>query len=99
MIAGRVPEAHLSPLAVARDNGATDVFIVNDGDAEAQARSFSANGDRCADADATGGWTFEDMKPSFRFVPGPEVRVRAHSRTAVGWVRCVGPAQVQFDID
>jgi hypothetical protein len=99
VIAGRVPEAHLSPLAVARDNGATDVFMVNDGDADAMPRAFSADGDRCIDADAIGGWRFEELKPSFRFVPGAEMRIRAHSRTAVGWLRCAGPVHVQFDID
>jgi hypothetical protein len=99
VIAGHVPEAHLSPLAVARDNGATDVYLVNDGDADAKARAFSATGDRCVDVDATGDWRFEDLKPSFRFVPGAEVRIRAHSRSAVGWVRCAGPARVEFDID
>jgi len=97
VIAGRVPDARLSPLALLRGNGVSDVFQINDGDADANARALRVVGATCASGDATEGFRLERERDGWRFVPSGDVRVRAGARRAVGWVRCEGIAEVEFE--
>jgi hypothetical protein len=88
VVGGRVPEAALTSAVVARNNGASDVFIANDGAADANARALRVSAADCSASDATDGWHTEKWNSGWRFVPDAGLRVRADTRLAVGWVRC-----------
>lgn len=88
IVAGRVPKAALSAAILARDNGASDVFITNGGPADANAHALRVFAESCSAADATDGWHIERWPGGWRFVPDPGLRVRGDTKRAVGWVRC-----------
>jgi hypothetical protein len=88
VIAGRVPSIHISATAVARANGASDIFVANDGDADAPVQPLVVDGDACTAGDAAMGWRGERAATGWRFAPTRALRVPAGARRAVGWVRC-----------
>ena len=88
LVASRVPQPALSAAILARDNGASDVFIANDGAADANAHALRVSAESCSAADATDGWHTARWTGGWRFVPDPGLRIRGNTKRAVGWVRC-----------
>ena len=88
VVAGHVPTARISAVTIARDNGAADIFVVNDSVADARASALHVAGSGCSDGDAAAGWQGERVAQGWRFVADGAQRIRAGTRRAVGWVRC-----------
>lgn len=97
VIAGHVPESRLGVDVVASGNGASDLFVVNDGAADAKAFPLRITGSACVAGDAARGWHGEAVADGWRFVPDADLRIRAGTRRAVGWVRCAGAAHARVE--
>ncbi|HEY0232874.1 MAG TPA: DUF3142 domain-containing protein [Dokdonella sp.] len=88
VIAQRVPSAQISAIAVTRANGASDIFVINRGVADARVKSLVVDGDGCSSGDTALGWRAERIAAGWRFTPGAAQRLPAGVRRAVGWLRC-----------
>jgi hypothetical protein len=95
--AGHVPAAQIATRAITRSNGASDIVVLNEGVADARAPVVRVFAQACSAADATSGWRVERMQDGWRFVADASSRLRAKTRTAIGWVRCANADSIRVE--
>jgi hypothetical protein len=94
VISGQVPRTRVEVEMLARENGATDIVVVNRGGVVAPAVAFRLVDASCSAHDAANGWNIRSRAGALRFEPASSLRIAPGRRRAAGWVRCADPPKV-----
>jgi len=99
VMSGRTPTPRMSMRVAARQGGASDIVIANEGAAGGAAPSFVVEGRECGAADGANGWSVERAPKGWRFVADMSHWLGGETETVAGWVRCAAVGAVSFAND
>lgn len=88
VMSGRTPTSRMSVRRVAREGGASDIVVANEGAAGGAAPSFVVEGQDCGAADGANGWRVERAADAWRFGADASGWLRGETETVAGWARC-----------